>query len=804
MENRCARYRGHTINIEKQILAQETTCKMEMDTVEGSETTQIGANEASENSMDTDKFSEDTSESISEVNKESGEAEPVVNGISNLADKAADFDNLDLPQQITVNLETESMHGKEKEEKNALLEEMLNKALNERGDTLKEQERLRVFELECTRFTMELSESAPEVFQFKEDANLPEKLEDITKYTLALRQKEMTLQEQLADAELRRKELEDKLNLESDLLQQEIKVRSLKEDKLNGAQSMLSKLEVKLEVLKEKVLDLEGQMKLSMVKSEEYKELARQSEEDCVESFRRVVELDNLCLISESRTKEIEQIVTALQNEISGLQQKHSDNEQTQETLNVTETKLFKVEELLKHSNDDLKHAEMPDDYLLRIKDLETALLASRQKEQELQEVLLVAQDKISSFEDMEMNSTYRLFEVENLAEVFRGISNDAQEKIDALEQDLKIASETEIQLGTKLKELEEKLSMQDGTIQLSTTRGMELEQLLESQANDAEIKLQATKENYACTDSEAKRLSEKNLLIACVKESDYQASQASISALAMGLELQVLHGKLSEMKIVLQDLEGKFMAEKSRADIAEAGSVALAKENSKLNDEVARLQVHMDEIQKCLDEVQREKLSAADLVTSTTKNINSLTEQLVNERQRLHKQISSLVKDNHDLTMKYSETKNKLQDLSSKHGNDPMKEIKREEIFKGNLEDLKVRLDESTGVDVHSTDLNQMLHLGEKELQEQDMVSENLLLRGGPRSLGDFEESLSSSYLKDMKTKSVSECQPVPVSDLGTVVNVKFSRPIIPDIKIMLVVVAVSVIIGLVIGRNY
>lgn len=775
-----------------------------MDTVEGSETTQIGAKEASENSMDTDKFSEDTSESISEVNKESGEAEPVVNGISNLADKAADFDNLDLPQQITVNLETESMHGKEKEEKNALLEEMLNKALKERDDTLKEQERLRVFELECTRFTMELSESAPEVFQFKEDANLPEKLEDITKYTLALRQKEMTLQEQLADAELRRKELEDKLNLESDLLQQEIKIRSLKEDKLNGAQSMLSKLEVKLEVLKEKVLDLEGQMKLSMVKSEEYKELARQNEEDCVESSRRVVELDNLCLISESRTKEIEQIVTALQNEISGLQQKHSDNEQTQETLNVTETKLFKVEELLKHSNDDLKHAEMPDDYLLRIKDLETALLASRQKEQELQEVLLVAQDKISSFEDMELNSTYRLFEVENLAEVFQGISNDAQEKIDALEQDLKIASQTEIQLGTKLKELEEKLSMQDGTIQLSTTRGMELEQLLESQANDAEIKLQATEENYACTDSEAKRLSEKNLLIACVKESDYQASQASISALAMGLELQVLYGKLSEMKIVLQDLQGKFMAEKSRADIAEAGSVALDKENSKLNDEVARLQVHMDEIQKCLDEVQREKRSAADLVTSTTKNINSLTEQLVNERERLHKQISSLVKDNHDLTMKYSETKIKLQDLSSKHGNDPMKAIKREEIFKGNLEDLKVRLDESTGVDVHSTDLNQMLHLGEKELQEQDMVSENLLLRGGPRSLGDFEESLSSSYLKDMKTKSVSECQPVPVSDLGTVVNVKFSRPIIPDIKIMLVVVAVSVIIGLVIGRNY
>lgn len=772
-----------------------------METVEGSEITQFGANEAYGNSMDTDKFSEDTSESISEANKECGEAEPIVNGISNLADKAADFENLDLPKQITVEPETESMHGREKEEKNAFPDEMLNMTFKERDNTLKDHERLRAFELECMRLTMELSESAPEVFQFKEDANLLEKLGDITKYTLALRQKEMTLQEQLADAELRRKEVEDKLNMQSELLQQEIKIRSLKEDELNGAQSMLSKLEVNLQVLKEKVVDLEGQMKLSLVKCEEYKELARQNEEDCVESFRRVVELDNLLAISDSRTKEIEQIVTLLQNEISGLPQNHSYNEQTKETLNVTETKPLKIEELLKHSNDDLKHAEMPDDYLLRIKDLETVLQASRQKEQELQKVLLVAQDKISSSEEMEMNLTNRIFEVENLAQVFRGISKDAQEKIDTLEQDLKIASQREIQLGTRLKELEEKLLMQDKTIQLATTRGKELEQLLESQANDAEINLQAAKENYARTDSEAKRLSEKlNLLVACVKESDYQASQASVSSLAVGVELQVLYGKLSEMKTVLQDLQGKLVAEKSRADTAEAGSVALAKQNSKLNDDLARLQVHMDAIQKRLDEVETEKQSTADLVSSTTKNIITLTEQLANERQRLHKKISNLVKENHDLTIEYSEAKNKLPDLSSKHGSDPMKANKREEILKGNLEDLKIRLDEPTSVDVHSTD---KLHLGEKKLQEEDMVSENLLLRGGPRSTGDFEESFSSSYLKDMKAKNVSECQSVPVSDLGTVVDVKLSRPIIPDIKIMLVVVAVSVVIGLVIGRN-
>ena len=103
-----------------------------------------------------------------------------------------------------------------------------------------------------------------------------------------------------------------------------------------------------------------------------------------------------------------------------------------------------------------------------------------------------------------------------------------------------------------------------------------------------------------------------------------------------MWVELQVLYGKLSEMKIVLQDLQGKVMAEKRKADVVEAGLAALSNENSKLNDELAHLQVHTNELHKNLDEVEREKLSAADLVTSTTKNINSLTEQLVNERQTL------------------------------------------------------------------------------------------------------------------------------------------------------------------------
>ena len=56
---------------------------------------------------------------------------------------------------------------------------------------------------------------------------------------------------------------------------------------------------------------------------------------------------------------------------------------------------------------------------------------------------------------------------------------------------------------------------------------------------------------------------------------------------------------------------------------------------------------------------------------------------------------------------MKYSETKNKLQYLYSKLKSDPMKENEREGIIKGNLEDINVKLDESTGLDVLSVDLD-------------------------------------------------------------------------------------------------
>ena len=78
----------------------------------------------------------------------------------------------------------------------------------------------------------------------------------------------MILQDKLADVEFRRKEVGDKINMQSKLLQQEVKIGSLKEDTLNGVQAILSKIKLTLDFLKGKVLELEAHMKLSKIKSE--------------------------------------------------------------------------------------------------------------------------------------------------------------------------------------------------------------------------------------------------------------------------------------------------------------------------------------------------------------------------------------------------------------------------------------------------------------------------------------------------------------------------------------------------------
>lgn len=547
----------------------------------------------------------------------------------------------------------------------------------------------------------------------------------------------------------------------------------------------------KMHFLEESLCEVENER-------EAYEKFAQQTEKHSIETLEKALELDYLRVISECRAKEMEQMVSSLQEEVSGLHQKLDQYELT-EGLNKRGENMTKDEKELKCSKDDLKHANMSEDSLARFKDLETALLYSQLKERELQESLIAAEEKARINENIANSTTERLFEVENLAEVLHGISHDVKDKLFRVEQDLKNASEREIELRTELEDNKRKLLMQETTAKSATTRTTELEQLLESQANrttelerllesqanrtteleqllesqanNVKMKLQETKEIYAYP--EASNLSDQlNVLVDLVKESDEQASHSSVSALAKEIELQVLYAKLAEVETLFRNLQGQHLAKEDRAQAAEAECSFLADRNSKVNGDFTDIQVQMDELQTTLHQIERKKQSATYQVRSMSKSLNGLTEEMANERERLQKQY-----------------------LLFKHESELTNANQREEILKGNLEDLSSRLGMHTAVDMYVAHLEKKFQPAETKSREQ---SEGLHSESRAASLGDFGRITTSDLMND-RTETPTEGLAEPIYHVGTSVNANATGHFCFNWKLVLAVCLVSVVIGLI-----
>lgn len=547
----------------------------------------------------------------------------------------------------------------------------------------------------------------------------------------------------------------------------------------------------KMHFLEESLCEVENER-------EAYEKFAQQTEKHSIETLEKALELDYLRVISECRAKEMEQMVSSLQEEVSGLHQKLDQYELT-EGLNKRGENMTKDEKELKCSKDDLKHANMSEDSLARFKDLETALLYSQLKERELQESLIAAEEKARINENIANSTTERLFEVENLAEVLHGISHDVKDKLFRVEQDLKNASEREIELRTELEDNKRNLLMQETTAKSATTRTTELEQLLESQANrttelerllesqanrtteleqllesqanNVKMKLQETKEIYAYP--EASNLSDQlNVLVDLVKESDEQASHSSVSALAKEIELQVLYAKLAEVETLFRNLQGQHLAKEDRAQAAEAECSFLADRNSKVNGDFTDIQVQMDELQTTLHQIERKKQSATYQVSSMSKSLNGLTEEMANERERLQKQY-----------------------LLFKHESELTNANQREEILKGNLEDLSSRLGMHTAVDMYVAHLEKKFQPAETKSREQ---SEGLHSESRAASLGDFGRITTSDLMND-RTETPTEGLAEPIYHVGTSVNANATGHFCFNWKLVLAVCLVSVVIGLI-----
>lgn len=476
---------------------------MEAEFAQGSELSQINPGGMPENTVDADTFPE---ESLEVVQNRMWEAS-VANGDLHTTDNVTELEEklklaqhkIDLENELLHEKDIVKMHAEEKLEQVGLDQEKLSQDEKEREYALKTRERLKIFEIEVRHLKSQLSDSQSKIVQLELEARVAnENLDNMERNVLALREKEAVLLEQFAAAEFKAKIAEEKFDMQTELLQKEMKTRALKDDKLNDARDTFNKQEMDFTQLTDKLQHLECQLKSSINKSEEYERFTEQTNENVVKERDSPTEFEFFSKLSESSAKQMEQIIDSLKEQLHGLCGNVSLNEQKEDTLKKTDTNLFMEEEELNPSLEEISKLG---------------------KNLSPDKILMETQDKLS-----------------------------------AVEQDLKSAKFKEIELQTRLKNYEEQLTMQESILEQTTTRCMELEELVESQTKDTEMKCQEAKEAFMCAISETKRLNEKLMILEVeVKESENQELQTS--AFSADSQIEQVKGLITKTQKIARNI---------------------------------------------------------------------------------------------------------------------------------------------------------------------------------------------------------------------------------------------------------
>lgn len=305
----------------------------------------------------------------------------------------------------------------------------------------------------------------------------------------------------------------------------------------------------------------------------------------------------------------------------------------------------------LKQQNEQHRQVlQMLEKSIARELDLEKKLYESKQSEQELNMKVLYAERAIHSLEESIEMIHQRIFEAENDAEIFLGISRDLSVRENELKLKMKRSMENEnesnvkdseaLMHSEKMKELEEQL------LQAKVENDK-----LNIELKDAKDKYEALTQTNAELNEQLSLLSNNetekaNSLERRLKESDIQLEHAKASVEAIEEQQNMLYSAFGDMENLIEDLKAKVAKNETRAVNAEARCALLTETNSELNEEVGYLRSR-------LDSVEEAKLNTAKDIGIRTKFITDLVMKLALERERLHSQVSMLVKQNKILSKK-------------------------------------------------------------------------------------------------------------------------------------------------------
>ncbi|KZV21018.1 WPP domain-interacting tail-anchored protein 1 [Dorcoceras hygrometricum] len=335
---------------------------------------------------------------------------------------------------------------------------------------------------------------------------------------------------------------------------------------------------------------------------------------------------------------------------------------------------------------------------LAREMDFEKKLAEARQIEEDLkfrlqQEVIRIEEEAEIIWE--------RLFEAENSSDILLGILNELVGRIQMAQFDLNGYKQREGELIMQCKGLNEQLQEKDLGLQHSErSRGELLEKVnvIEQKLSEYEAKLHSVEDSseqnkessaniddresmsdetmekgteaekqFESSESECKLLRESNMelnndlcrlrseiadatervgqLESQLRDSEIKRLHAEASAEASEEKQNMLNCTIKDMEDLIRDLKSKVSKAESQTESTEDKCITLSESNAELVVEVNFLRGRVAHLETSLHQADDAKKETVKDVKMYTKVIADLVTQLALERERLHKQISTLVK---------------------------------------------------------------------------------------------------------------------------------------------------------------
>ncbi|CAJ1836101.1 unnamed protein product [Sphenostylis stenocarpa] len=141
------------------------------------------------------------------------------------------------------------------------------------------------------------------------------------------------------------------------------------------------------------------------------------------------------------------------------------------------------------------------------------------------------------------------------------------------------------------------------------------------------------------------------------LRESDLQLQRATASAEASLEKQSMLYSTIKDMEQVIKDLKSKVSKAEFRANSVEEKCIILSESNTDLNEELSFLRSRLDCLEGSLNQVEEAKVASAKDIGKQANVFKNLLMQLAVERERLNKQLSSLVSENRILVVKLKQT---------------------------------------------------------------------------------------------------------------------------------------------------